>query len=907
MNCLTFNEIEFDKTEVLFLREVLLKLAPHLSTDSYRQFLIRFFVLCGSKEFNDDYLNFALDLCQPVPIYARHFNLHLTVSEMDVDCQEDKNNEQESTDLYQVLSSNNQVIDATYINTIINMHSISIEKMSSDCDYFECIKLFFKKSEKDLTEDEKCRLNKAIVETQMWQKGIDLFDNWSELDDDCLETILECVLSGERGRLTSKLTAKIIKHAICGKSIIPWLILYWAFIAEGVSISDHGTPLIKFFKLGHNLLGKKGICTERNGEFLILAQKVFVFHEIEEEALKCFTCLFDYPLRKCQSVSECHTSSHIDLKWEHCEDIFAYIAPEHMPEFDSHARQSGISQDVKDLFIKILRLIPEDKQPIKLCRPINDYISNGNSLHLITPHENSSLTSTIYYLLADFHFKAKDFKKAKQFYIFDLALNVNRFDAWAGLALSLNYQLDQMLINGNDIYNEKFFKTAFSVIQCFEHALRLQPTNNKLWIEFGIMCYNVASNISRRRKLSNNFGLNYPEQYNSTYPKYEQVLLKAKQSFQKVLINDNDELWLSYYMLGKVSEKNKENISDTLQYYELADLSLYLDGAKYPKKLPFYSPPTLSVEALEIHYRIHACILKYLINNRKFSARSLRQVKYHLLRASKSPFVLRRPFLCTTHQKEKKVNSSKDKSINEQPTGNDLEFEVKDFLNDVVSIVSERDFKFDVNRTRNELIDMCITGIKRCLSRYSAHYKSYYRLAFYFNHIMDYSYARSLLINSKNNSLFLDSDGSKTSSVVGLFVIKGLNLYTGIWRIPVDEIERAGTFNSHMFKCTNLLIRVCSNTNDYHSLSTIAIQLYRIPDADKKFLNEDERVVLSKYAFDACFNTMATQLTKIDVNKQKIVEDIQNIAQNFIKNQIFNEETIKKCQIINEQLVKMRR
>lgn len=36
------------------------------------------------------------------------------------------------------------------------------------------------------------------------------------------------------------------------------------------------------------------------------------------------------------------------------------------------------------------------------------------------------------------------------------------------------------------------------------------------------------------------------------------------------------------------------------------------NNATYPNKINYYNPQHLSVEALEIHYRIHASILKYL-------------------------------------------------------------------------------------------------------------------------------------------------------------------------------------------------------------------------------------------------------------------------------------------------------
>jgi len=338
-----------------------------------------------------------------------------------------------------------------------------------------------------------------------------------------------------------------------------------------------------------------------------------------------------------------------------------------------------------------------------------------------------------------------------------------------------------------------------------------------------------------------------------------------------------------------------------------------LDGAIYPKKITYYNPPYLAVEALEVHYRIHVAVLKYLVNNRKFSARMLRQIKLHLVRALRSPFVLRKvyPPSSGTSQNQKKQPITKGGSLEEQPASNDSEPQIKELLDDLLSIVAERDVKFDVNRSRTELIQMCLNGFKRCLSRYSAHYKSFYRLAFYFFNFGDLQTSRSILLgnqmNKLNHLLLIESEDGKSSAplnyVNGLFAErKPNNFFNGIWRIPVDEIERAGTFNAHMFWITFLLIKVVVGVDDYHTLCSMAIQLYKTPDADKRYLNESERLVLCKLAFENCFNVLKMILDKPEGSKEGVIEDIQIVAQNFIKNNVYTKETLAVCRSINKQL-----
>lgn len=93
--------------------------------------------------------------------------------------------------------------------------------------------------------------------------------------------------------------------------------------------------------------------------------------------------------------------------------------------------------------------------------------------------------------------------------------------------------------------------------------------------------------------------------------------------------SEPDERWLQYYILGKIAEKKKKEPAEYLQYYltvrvcEFYLVLYYLfafqaitlldeNNAQYPDKINYNNPQHLSVEALELHYRINASILKYL-------------------------------------------------------------------------------------------------------------------------------------------------------------------------------------------------------------------------------------------------------------------------------------------------------
>uniref|UniRef100_A0A1A8P304 Calcineurin binding protein 1 n=2 Tax=Nothobranchius rachovii TaxID=451742 RepID=A0A1A8P304_9TELE len=71
----------------------------------------------------------------------------------------------------------------------------------------------------------------------------------------------------------------------------------------------------------------------------------------------------------------------------------------------------------------------------------------------------------------------------------------------------------------------------------------------------------------------------------------------------------------------------------------------------------------------------------------------------------------------------------------------------------------------------------------------------------------------------------------------------------GIWRIPVDEIDRPGSFASHMNRSVVLLLEVLAQLKDHNTLLKVSFMLHRNPDQGKKYLRDVDRQVLAKRAF----------------------------------------------------------
>ncbi|KAL2092682.1 hypothetical protein ACEWY4_012480 [Coilia grayii] len=86
---------------------------------------------------------------------------------------------------------------------------------------------------------------------------------------------------------------------------------------------------------------------------------------------------------------------------------------------------------------------------------------------------------------------------------------------------------------------------------------------------------------------------------------------------------------------------------------------------------------------------------------------------------------------------------------------------------------------------------------------------------------------------------------------------------TGIWRIPVDEIDRPGSFASHMNRSIVLLLEVLSDLRDHNTLLKVSFMLQRTPDQGKKYLRDVDRQVLAKRAFFLTVKVLEDNLNKL--------------------------------------------
>ncbi|KAF7668316.1 hypothetical protein LDENG_00018520 [Lucifuga dentata] len=872
-------------------------------------------------------------------------------------------------------------------------------------------------------------------------------------------------------------------------SVLPWIILYRiikheeaafdCMLRQHMSVGDEeddsDTPMLPsslmLLNTAHEYLGRRSCCCHSDGALL----KFFV-HVLEKELAassqndshpykeelevaleQCLFCLYAYPSKKSKArYLEDHSSPQIELLWSDALFMFQYFKPKSLPEFDSY-KTSTVSAELANLLRRFAGIAPISDTPTLSMDEVAAYIEGTTEKAPCLPEGSvpapPPIINEMYYLLADYHFKNKEQSKAIKFYMHDICVCPNRFDSWAGMALARASRIQEKL-NSNELKSDgPIWKHSQAVLNCFKRALDIDGSNLSLWIEYGTISYALHSFSSRQLKQWHNELP--PDVVKQMEERRDSMLETAFQCFQGASRCEGDsdeEEWLIHYMLGKIAEKRKQPPLDYLQLYKKAAHYLHEEAARYPRKIHYHNPPDLAMEALELHFRLSATILKLLEadepdlehevffsllveaatgpfargeeksmpsmprSHEKEKPPSMMDEDFHcssvcignvhssFLPSVVTPGLTSPPYIATPvdhdyakrktlrrqqwqqqrHEEQQaddspefdhdyclprspmwlaslndrsqdsevvmlsdsnstqdaftdptssqdsshKLASGKASSVSSesttpvkeaQPTAEDtasnsekcneggpagIQIEeniVQEVVDTVVVTLPEAPApKLSVDSCphplpvqaappkpvpsqqatfqtpaseakkkpelppevievpkalpaerpdqRRMLVEMCVRGLFLCLGRFPQHYKSLYRLAFFYSNSKTHQnlqWARDVLLGSS-----VPWQQLKHMPAQGLFCERNkTNLFNGIWRIPVDEIDRPGSFASHMNRSIVLLLEVLYQLQDHDTLLKVSFMLQRNPDQGKKYLRDVDRQVLAKRAF----------------------------------------------------------
>uniref|UniRef100_A0A8D3D0X8 Calcineurin-binding protein cabin-1 n=1 Tax=Scophthalmus maximus TaxID=52904 RepID=A0A8D3D0X8_SCOMX len=780
-------------------------------------------------------------------------------------------------------------------------------------------------------------------------------------------------------------------------SVLPWITLYriikheeaafHCMLRQHMSVGDDeddsDTPMLPsslmLLNTAHEYLGRRTLCCSSDGAllkfFVRVLEKEFAGsssndtqpykEELEMALEQCFFCLFAYPSKKSKArYLEDHSSPQVELLWSDALFMFQYFKPKSLPEFDSY-KTSTVSAELANLLRRFAGITPPSDTPILTMDELAAYIEGMTEKAPCLPEGSvpaPPIIDEIYYLLADYHFKNKEQSKAIKFYMHDICVCPNRFDSWAGMALARASRIQDKL-NSNELKSDvPIWKHSQAVLNCFKRALEIDCSNLSLWIEYGTISYSLHSFASRQLKQWCNELP--PDVVKQMEERRDSMLETASQCFQGASRCEGDsdeEEWLIHYMLGKIAEKRKQPPVEYLQLYKKAAHYLHEEAARYPRKIHYHNPPDLAMEALELHFRLSATILKLLeavepdlehellfnllveaatgpfakgeeksmpsmekppsmmdedfncssvcIGNFLSSSlpsvttpgltcppfvatpfdhdyakrKTLRRQQWQQQRQDSEVVMLsdsnstQDAFTDPTSSQDSshkpasgKVSSASAPKVSVDPCPHPLPVPATPPPKPVPSQQATPETPASEGKRKPEpppevmevpkalpaeradqrrmLVEMCVRALFLCLSRFPQHYKSLYRLAFFYTNSkmhQNLQWARDVLLGSS-----VPWQQLKHMPAQGLFCERNkTNLFNGIWRIPVDEIDRPGSFASHMNRSIVLLLEVLSQLKDHDTLLKVSFMLQRTPDQGKKYLRDVDRQVLAKRAF----------------------------------------------------------
>ncbi|KAJ0068038.1 hypothetical protein NL108_015078 [Boleophthalmus pectinirostris] len=809
-------------------------------------------------------------------------------------------------------------------------------------------------------------------------------------------------------------------------SVLPWIILYRIIKHEeaafdcmlrqhmsmGDEEDDSDTPMLPssfmLLSTAHEYLGRRSMCCNSNGALL----KFFV-----------------------------------ELMWCDALSMFQYFKPKSLPEFDSY-KTSTVSADLANLLRRFSGIAPINDTPTLNVEEVAAYIEGNNEKIPGFPEGTPPappIINEMYYLLADYHFKNKEQSKAIKFYMHDICVCPNRFDSWAGMALARASRIQEKL-NSNELKSDvPIWKHSQAVLNCFKRALEIDSSNLSLWIEYGTISYALHSFASRQLKQwRNELPSEVVKQMEERRDSMLETALQCFQGASRCEGDSDEEEWLIHYMLGKIAEKRKQPPVDYLQLYKKSANYLHEEAARYPRKIHYHNPPDLAMEALELHFRLSATILKLLesgvsdldhelffsllveaatgpfakgeeksvpsvprsnekekpvsIADEDFTSSSvcIGNVLSSSLPSAATPGLTSPPYVATPsdhdyakrktlrrqqwqqqrHEEQQADERSQDSEVvllsdsnstqdaftdptssqdsshrpapgkasstssesttpvkEGQPAPDETtltsdnacvlveekmiqEVEVVEVVTlpdtsapkapvDICPLpalpipatppkpppsqqaaphtpVSESKKKpepppevievpkalpTDPTEQKKMLVEMCVRALFLCLGRFPQHYKSLYRLAFFYSNSKTHQnlqWARDVLLGSSvpwqqlkhmpAQGLFCERNKTNLFNCFSrssLMEILSWPLFylQGIWRIPVDEIDRPGSFASHMNRSIVLLLEVLYQLKDHDTLLKVSFMLQRTPDQGKKYLRDVDRQVLAKRAF----------------------------------------------------------
>merc|ERR1719154_71944 len=291
-----------------------------------------------------------------------------------------------------------------------------------------------------------------------------------------------------------------------------------------------------------------------------------------------------------------------------------------------------------------------------------------------------------------------------------------------------------------------------------------------------------------------------------------------------------------------------------------------------PRKINYNNPQDFSIEALEVYYRIHASILKTVAKaekEKKTISEDTRRKYYEVMKTTQLDEIYstnsRQLKIDRFSSKRKLARVEDDKNAKVTRQDETSTTIMRDVLEVVDTMIDDIEFNNDASKYSMEnLAKLCLAGLEDVVFHFFHHFKALYRMAHF------YHTSNTFKNPVKVRQLLLAGLTDKSASFPGLFGGRKPNLiFNEVWRIPITEIDRPGSFANHCGKALILLLDVLKNIPDVATLVDISVQLRKQPSSENKFLHESDRQEIVTGASTYLNTALRNIREKMDIEKER--------------------------------------
>ncbi|VDK50197.1 unnamed protein product [Anisakis simplex] len=525
--------------------------------------------------------------------------------------------------------------------------------------------------------------------------------------------------------------------------------------------------------IAHDMLAESECCYAENYRFLIFELRELANVRAErnvDEALsdgqhteqlrayydelhQCLFCMFGCPSRLKRLLEE-HGGSH---SYEPSEEDAMFIASLLLPDPLPSYNDTLCSDLIEIVQKKLTQFIQPIDHETSMVAELENFISESKVCdwkRCISKY--SKLRARVFYMLALNAFRLLRVDETLLYTKLFLVTSESGIDArilhcaWTMLSF---FGVSALFTLTEDDLIMKLSSAIFP----FRMSLHFDKDSQDVLFNFGSALYQIRSKLVRfGRKLDTD-----DIRVRWIRIRTAGMLEESRELFLRcasLLSAGDPDLWRCHYFLAKIDDKIGNSIESVMEHHYESARQLEASGVQYPMRINTKKQD--HIEAVELHYRTYAYLIKWLIETD--GIQWTREQLTKMLAFAET--------FCAMNEVDK-------------------------CLYDAVERI----------HLTNSILTLCEEGFEVCIKRFP-HFKSYYRLAQLSFYRGDYAMASSLIFTR----LFARKKSCNPD-----------NIFETLIAITQTDLDRGDSLQYHVYRIASLAITIASRTNDCVSLISL--------------------------------------------------------------------------------------